>query len=287
MNRTQSPRIRRSAITVLALTLTALYHCNRTPPNEGYVVAIQGSVKVLEKDREIELDGAVLKEKPRLLVPGDFVLTGPRSLAEIRFRNGMLVRVGPDSRYRYAASALIGDLDAFRYRATIEGGTIYFKSESLPPGTEFILQSNLATASVRGTEFIMTANEEYAEILVREGQVDVKAAIGTKTAEVKGGQKALVDRLGNITVSNITDRDQGKFDIMTAKLGDRKIDDAKEFTSDDEIRAHYGTLFEVQLVDERVYNGYIVRNGDQVKIHTTYGVIELDNSMIQNVKELR
>jgi hypothetical protein len=65
----------------------------------------------------------------------------------------------------------------------------------------FSVETPYLVAIVKGTKFQVTSSSYRSEVMVREGRVRVKALISGKYADVDPGQKAMVDRSGNLTLS--------------------------------------------------------------------------------------
>jgi hypothetical protein len=75
----------------------------------------------------------------------------------------------------------------------------------------FSVETPYLVAVVKGTKFKVAVTATYAEVAVQEGRVQVRALKTGKYADIVAGQKALVDKAGNLKLSG-----KGKFaSIMT------------------------------------------------------------------------
>jgi FecR-like protein len=79
----------------------------------------------------------------------------------------------------------------------------------------FSIETPYLVAIVKGTKFQVTSFASRSEVTVKEGRVRVKALASGKYADLDPGQKAVVDRSGNLTLS-------GKGKLASHKLGVRQ-----------------------------------------------------------------
>lgn len=115
---------------------------------------------------------------PRVLQSGDFldlaevVITGPGSHLDLKLPGGILVRVGPASRYRVQ---LDGNREALQVRSHLDEGKLYsiidHKLDSRPM---YDVVTPTAIARVRGTSFKVSTDGKETKMYLLSGKVEVQ-----------------------------------------------------------------------------------------------------------------
>lgn len=106
------------------------------------------------------------------LFEGDLVRTGPRDRAVILFANGVWVRMNTNTVLR------VKERQAQGVRIRLDLGEIWSKVRK--KGTSFEIETPVAVATVRGTEFYLRVTPEgLFQLLVVEGQVEVRTPTET------------------------------------------------------------------------------------------------------------
>jgi hypothetical protein len=152
--------------------------CNTptTSSRSGKVEKISGDVSARHADDE-DWCGAVLGQT---LGTGDEIHTGPESEATITFSDSSFVLV------RQLTETAIGDLsgpaDRPRIRMLLKMGEIAAKvNHEVDLAADFAIRTPTATASVRGTDFVVSYDDQppLSQIKVNEGVVLVTPANGS------------------------------------------------------------------------------------------------------------
>ena len=125
-------------------------------------------------------------EAQDLIYPGDEIETGADGNVSVQAFTGIIFHINPGTRIkiRDLASAASGEsLFVELQHGTV--GTIVSKGQS---PAQVMIQTPTATASVRGTEFVVEAEEEgTTNVLVNEGEVQVEDPQGTRQS-VRAGR---------------------------------------------------------------------------------------------------
>jgi hypothetical protein len=174
LNRIASPR-RLQPGRVLRIPIDLL----REQPLDAEIVQLHGQVSIEGRDgaRRTLTVGASL-------APGERLVTGPGSSASLRFADGTVTLVGPDSRVQLDRHARLGDGRVVGTLLKLEAGGSDTKVPPATPNSRFELQTPKARLGVRGTEFRSRVDGErvLAEVqagLVAVGPRPVAAGFGT------------------------------------------------------------------------------------------------------------
>jgi hypothetical protein len=130
----------------------------------------------------------------QMLLSGDMVKTGARSLAIIKLKDNSLVRVR-----EYTELTVTGTVagDAFSKGVSIERGVIGFVVPKQKPDEEFRFRSPTSVASIRGTGGAMIVAQDDT-VTVIEGSVEVENLISSNVIMVEEGFTAISRRDGSL-----------------------------------------------------------------------------------------
>jgi hypothetical protein len=133
------------------------------------------------------------------MLPGDTVDVGPNSSLELQFSDGSQIKLGHDTLFSYES-----DDTGSLYR--LLRGVLKSQRHCSPTPTAVMgvlgcngqprYQTLQYVGAVRGTEFIMQANDEGAAIAVFEGWVEIDPGNGADKIAVKEGQKLFLPKSG-------------------------------------------------------------------------------------------
>jgi hypothetical protein len=130
----------------------------------------------------------------QMLLSGDMVKTGARSLAIIKLKDNSLVRVR-----EYTELTVSGTVEgeAFSKGVSIERGVIGFVVPKQKQNEEFRFRSPTSVASIRGTGGAMIVGQEDT-VTITEGSVAVENLVSSTTVIVEEGFTAISRRDGSI-----------------------------------------------------------------------------------------
>jgi len=179
------------AMMVLLLTFTSqgLFVLERV----ALVDQLEGRAKV-----ERGGSGRVVEAKIGLPVKaGDTVITGPGSWVRLHWADGTTMRIGPNSRVvvkkcRFNTSS---KKEESLFSLTV-GMVLTSLRKSLPRGSFFEIETPVAVAGVRGTQFMVRSFGGACSVSVREGAVEVRS--GRRKAQVLQGEGADIPLRGEI-----------------------------------------------------------------------------------------
>lgn len=124
-------------------------------------------------------------EPQDLIRPGDEIETGQDGKVSLQCSTGVIFQIGPDSRIK--VTDLVAGASADNIFIRMEKGSLssIVSRDNGPQNVE--IRTPTAVANVRGTEFIVEAEEEQTSVLVQEGEVDVEDSAGNK-ARARAGR---------------------------------------------------------------------------------------------------
>lgn len=276
------------------LILAGLAACK--PKQRTHAAMVTGMTGIVEiSGAEVEkskrtLSYEQLGKDPARFSQGERLRTDENSNADLTFVGNVFVRIASESNLLLSGSKLL-DGDKFENLVfDLNQGALAYKSNKLPAAASVTVKTPTAVASVRGTEFLLIHEEGQTALLVQEGSVAVGPPGAEPTTPVEAGQKAIIETGKEIQVGASLPEERERVKRFLAGLGDpnrKGLDEKKEFGTDAAIRSHYGELHRVTMEDGRSYTGYVAQHGDLVKVHTTYGVIEIPDGEIQSITEVQ
>lgn len=150
----------------------------QAPASAATLESYEGSVEVETAGRRVALEDA-----PVRLTPGDRVLSGRRSKAQIVLADGSRVEVGANAQFTLEAQT------AEKVSLFLEAGKVWVTAVKRR-FRNFEVRTPVAVASVRGTRFSVEALERDAAVEVFEGSV---AVFGGRGDQVLLGASQRID----------------------------------------------------------------------------------------------
>lgn len=229
-----------------------------------------------------------LGQDPARFSQGEQLSTDENSNADLTFIGNVFVRVASESQVMLSGSKLLKGENFQELVFDLNQGALAYKSSILPRGASVKVTTPTAVAAVRGTEFLILHQDGQTAVLVQEGSVAVGPPGAEPTRVVEADQKAIIHAGGKVDVGPSLPEERERVQRFLAGLGDpnrKGIDEQQEFGTVDAIRSHYGEIHLVTMEDGRQYTGYVAQHGDLIKVHTTYGVIEIPDAEIKTITE--
>jgi len=199
------------------LFILMLVSCSKKPTKVeyGYITFYYGDVSVVHQEKTT---------KPKLkmiLRSDDRVTTGKEGRLDIQLQNFGLIRINENSEVDLKRTITeVND----SVSVSMNNGQVLCKLSKLQKGTEFNITTPTAVAGVRGTTFLVEADEQKgtSEIAVAEGEVEVEdKKFPGKTKTVRGNETAKVSTKSKI-ISIAKSIDKNKLKELKA-IKDTKI----------------------------------------------------------------
>jgi sulfatase modifying factor 1 len=188
----------------------------------GVIIAsVKGKVEVVPKinDRYADKD-----PDPREVIvgesigPGATLITGSGAEADLLLTNGSLAHLGENTKlvltalYQKAfkgtkqkASELTKEVSPSRTALKLEEGDLVLEVRKLGKESSFLVETKIAQAGIRGTQFRVSASADSAELSVLEGRVDFldaeEMATPVETAKKAGTRKGVPAKLDNMSAA--------------------------------------------------------------------------------------
>jgi len=134
------------------------------------------------------------------MLPGDTVDVGPNSSLELQFSDGSQIKLGHDTLFSY-------EVDDAGSLFHLLHGLLKSQRSCFPTPTAVMgvlgcngqprYETLQYISAVRGTEFILQANDDGAVIAVFEGWVEIDPGNGAEKIPVKEGQKLFLPKSGS------------------------------------------------------------------------------------------
>lgn len=154
----------------------------------GVIIFAQGDVTIIQNDVNKPAGiGANVN-------PNDIIATGNQSIAVVQIAERAIAHIGSNSR------VVVQSLFDTSVTLYLEKGEVISKVERLQKGQEYSVKARSVVASVRGTQFLVKADEKIGKVAVHTGSVSVKPVIEAEEVEVaeiketivEGGKEAIV-----------------------------------------------------------------------------------------------
>ncbi|MBP7736243.1 MAG: FecR domain-containing protein [Spirochaetes bacterium] len=272
---------------IAALTVGILASCSRSS-DRTVVTFYMGKVDVLRS-------GAALKPAVKMQInDGDVISTGPGAFILLQVADSTVIRIMESTTVEMKTL-----LSPKNRELIVKEGKALSAVKKLSKGDSYSAKTATLTASVRGTEYSVSARAGESVVAVRKGIVEVTVT-GTAQRESVGEGKAFVytDKAVIRAISDAEDKELEKIaavpliyglegktekeirDILTPLLGR----DAMPESTLVEMKAKYGRTDTVTLYDGRVLTGVILSRGAVYTILTTGGVITVPEKKIRNTR---
>jgi tellurite resistance-related uncharacterized protein len=131
------------------------------PDHKAVVQKLEGDASILRNEQKIVISEGFSLEL------SDVVITGPQAWVDIEIIDKGVIRVRERSRF------IIKSLAASKISSKVEQGKIITSLKKLSKNEEFTVETPTVIAGVRGTSFMVSAEESYAKISVLTGNVAV------------------------------------------------------------------------------------------------------------------
>jgi formylglycine-generating enzyme required for sulfatase activity len=188
----------------------------------GVIVAsANGKVEVLVAKTDRYTD-----PKPRNIIVGESIAsgatltTGSGAEADLLLTNGTLAHLGENTKLvlsalyqksfkgtKQKASELTKEVSPSRTALKLEEGNLVLEVRKLGKESSFLVETNVAQAGIRGTQFKVSASADSAELSVVEGRVDFLDAEYLVTA-VLAGKKISGSQEEALNLKNLSAEEQ-------------------------------------------------------------------------------
>jgi formylglycine-generating enzyme required for sulfatase activity len=186
----------------------------------GVIVAsAKGKVEVLVAKTDRYSD-----PKPRAVIVGESIAsgatltTGSGAEADLLLTNGTLVHLGEDTKLvltalyqksfkgtKQKASELTKEVSPSRTALKLAEGDLVLEVRKLGKESSFLVETKIAQAGIRGTQFKVSASADSAELSVLEGRVDFldskKEQTSVETAQKAESKSGDPAKVGEMTAS--------------------------------------------------------------------------------------
>jgi formylglycine-generating enzyme required for sulfatase activity len=186
----------------------------------GVIVAsAKGKVEVLVAKTDRYAD-----PKPRDVIVGESIAsgatltTGSGSSADLLLTNGTLAHLGENTKLiltalyqksfkgtKQKASELTKEVSPSRTALKLEEGDLVLEVRKLGKESSFLVETKIAQAGIRGTQFKVSVSADSAELAVLEGKVDFlhaeQIATPVETAKKAGTRKGVPAKLEDMSAS--------------------------------------------------------------------------------------
>jgi sulfatase modifying factor 1 len=185
------------------------------------VAAAKGKVEVIvqRRDRYSDKD-----PEPREIIVGESIasgatlITGSGAEADLLLTNGTLAHLGENTKLvltalyqksfkgtKQKASELTKEVSPSRTALKLEEGDLVLEVRKLSKESSFLVETKIAQAGIRGTQFKVSASADSAELAVLEGRVDFldseQMATPVDTAKKAGARKGVPAKLEDMSAS--------------------------------------------------------------------------------------
>ncbi|MCX8124257.1 MAG: FecR domain-containing protein [Spirochaetes bacterium] len=174
---------------LLAIIVFLILSCTPQPKSvSAHLIFMQGDVTIIRNEVNVPVIlGSIVQ-------PEDIITTGNQSIAVVQIADRAVVHITSNS--KLAVKTLV----ATSTTLYLERGEIISKVERLQKAQEYRVKTPSVVASVRGTQFLVKADEKIGKVAVHTGSVSVKPVIEeTKIEEIQieetivdGGKEAIV-----------------------------------------------------------------------------------------------
>jgi formylglycine-generating enzyme required for sulfatase activity len=208
----------------------------------GVIVAsAKGKVEVITQKRDRYSD---MDPKPRNVIvgesigPGATLITGSGAEADLLLTNGTLAHLGENTKLvltalyqksfkgtKQKASELTKEVSPSRTALKLEEGDLVLEVRKLGKESSFLVETKIAQAGIRGTQFKVSASADSAVLSVLEGRVDFldaqQMATPVETAKKAGARKGVPAKLADMSA---TEQAEVKQAVEQAKDASASID---------------------------------------------------------------
>ncbi len=204
---------------------------------KALIIQVKGKVLISNKLKAPLKDWKPVKSK-QVIGKGTYLRTRPKSSCDLLLQNGSKIKIIEKS-VIYIENMMAKDKD-HKSKLRLYAGTVLSKPTKLSGNSEYTITTPTAVAGVRGTEFIVTFDQQKTSIAVNEGKVWVKRniSIDAKTQKTEHGKHLKNTALKEVNLNageasdiHVNDHNKIKKAIEKAKKGEKvNIEHIKQTT---------------------------------------------------------
>ena len=195
-------------IAVLALAMAA------PPPPETSIALI--SKVILDVTRKQEGKDWQKAKQGDILMAGEKVKTGEKSIAIVKFKDNSLIRIRELSELTLSATT---SGQALTKSVDIDNGVIGFNVRKQQSGEEFRFSSPTSVASIRGTGGLFTSKRASDTLTVTEGIVFLTNRVSSSSVNVQAGFTGVSKNDGTVTM-HVSTREERLAAEEASRMGD-------------------------------------------------------------------
>jgi len=206
--------MKRTQITIAILITTfalLIFSCKPLQKNiTAQLIFTQGDVTIIQNDvNKPAALGAIVS-------PDDIIATGNQSVAVLQIGDGAIAHIGSNSR------VIVKSLLETSVNLYLEKGEVISKVERLKKGQEYMVKTRSVVASVRGTQFLVRADEKIGKVAVHTGSVSVKPVVEAEKEEVVAKETIVEQgKAAIVTVEETKDVKQPPVEIQEISVKDK------------------------------------------------------------------
>ncbi len=178
------------------MALAASSAAGSSPPASEPAVALISKTILDVTTKEAGSDWIQAK-RGEVLVSGDRVKTGVRSLALIKFKDNSMVRMGERSEL-VVTGQMAGP--AFSKSVDLKTGSVGFVIQKQEQNEEFRFSSPTSVASIRGTGGLFAVSDASDTLTVLQGSIAFHNIVSDTTIEVRSGWTGISTPGGGLSV---------------------------------------------------------------------------------------
>jgi hypothetical protein len=137
------------------------------------------------------------------------------------------MRLGANTKAKLEGAQILTGEGFTKVLFRLDKGRALTKTDKLTAGSSVKIVTPTATASVRGTEFMVKEEEEASTTLVSEGSVEVSDSSNENSEVVEEGNKANISETGELILSTLDETDTQELGEMAQGLSGISEDGAK------------------------------------------------------------
>ena len=186
-----------SRLLAYAFTFLVMILVNSCTPENQVLVSLVtfhiGDVKIISSGNPPR---PVVLQDP--IAENDTIITGKDAEAVVQMGDNIVVNILAESKVTFVSM-----MESAKIELKLDSGKILNKLGKLKAQREFLITTKTATASVRGTTFLVFYDRKAATVAVGEGAVEVKKVTATpaKEAEKKEGKEVIGKKVEAIIVA--------------------------------------------------------------------------------------
>jgi hypothetical protein len=254
---------------------------------------VKAKIKFLSGEVSIKTVEGEEKPKPQigtLLELSDIVLTGNRSVVEVEFSNGSVIRVKSNS--EFAIKQIAVSSNGTQEEVFLQRGMLAADVKKRKQSDTFNVSTPTVIAGVRGTRFQVEVNPlkgatESTKVTVSEGSVGI-------TKRTEAGLPATSEPIEILEASETAIEKGFGGDISKMSLSSEKLEEELSSTNDvstekDLIRALGRTEIEkITLSDKSIIRGVII-NMDSAffTVQTLDGIIKIEKEKVDSSESVK